>query len=156
MIHRPLYHRPYKTVPSVDVIFASLHPNTKLKLARANPHLKPPATKRKMAILKSTPVMTPLLLTLIPFFLIVGLIQIGTSPTTFSNYPILSLNTTGLKQNYSTAAQPTLPIHDVYNLYLRTHCDGYFWNETTEVVGLECSKPAGYGKINPPRSTPRF
>lgn len=90
------------------------------------------------------------LLTSVGFALIILLVQTGTNPNSYPENAILSINIAGLKDNYTTKVGVDLPLHDVYNLYLRTHCEGYHWNHTTEVVGLGCSVPSGVGTFPSP------
>ena len=128
-LEEPTYPRPLSRTPTTK---------TNMQFPAIPSFAPPPAHKRVYSVI-------PLVLTIVSFSLITILIQIGTTPTNYTDYPIISLDTSGLRQKYATASRPGLPIHDIYNVYLRTHCEGYFWNNAKEVVGLECSKPAGTG-----------
>jgi hypothetical protein len=82
----------------------------------------------------------------VSFILVIICLTAGHSPHWIPGVPVVSLNTTEFRANFSRAyGGAKLPIHDVYNVYLTNHCDGYQVNDTSNlstVANFTCSKPS--------------
>lgn len=88
----------------------------------------------------------PYALDLTAFVLVILCLLAGQAPKLMPNFSILSLNATGFRANYTAKAgnNAILPIHDVYSVYMSTHCEGYYINKTSTIGNVTCSRPSSY------------
>jgi hypothetical protein len=91
-------------------------------------------------------VIIPYVLDLTAFILVILCLLAGQTPKLMPEFSILSLNATGFRSNYTAKAgnNLVLPIHDVYSVYMSTHCEGYYVNKTNTVGNITCSRPSSY------------
>ncbi|KAJ8057794.1 hypothetical protein OCU04_004218 [Sclerotinia nivalis] len=91
-------------------------------------------------------------LTIFVFLLTVIFIDVGRQPTFLLDFPIISLDTTQLKDDVFQSSNYRIPITDALNLYFRTHCEGNYVstrNISPQLKNATCSKPSSNVKFLP-------
>ncbi|KAF7870633.1 hypothetical protein EAF04_004377 [Stromatinia cepivora] len=91
-------------------------------------------------------------LTLFAFLLTGIFIDVGRQPSFLLDFPIISLDTTQLKEDIFQSSNYKIPITDVLNLYFRTHCEGNYVstrNIGPQLKNVACSAPSSNVKFLP-------
>ncbi|KAF7911547.1 hypothetical protein BELL_1011g00040 [Botrytis elliptica] len=97
-------------------------------------------------------IVLPAALTILLLLLTGMFIDIGKEESFLFDFPIISLDTTKLKDNIFQSNNYSLPITDVLNLYFRTHCEGNYVstrNISPRLKNVSCSKPSSDVKFLP-------
>ncbi|KAF5873231.1 uncharacterized protein Bfra_008511 [Botrytis fragariae] len=97
-------------------------------------------------------IVLPAALTILLLLLTGMFIDIGKEKSFLFDFPIISLDTTKLKDDIFQSNNYTLPITDVLNLYFRTHCEGNYvstHNISPRLKNVSCSEPSSDVKFLP-------
>ncbi|KAF7954643.1 hypothetical protein EAE96_005762 [Botrytis aclada] len=97
-------------------------------------------------------VVLPAALTILLLLLTGMFIDIGKEESFLFDFPIISLDTTKLKDDIFQSSNYNLPITDVLNLYFRTHCEGNYVstrNLSPRLKDVSCSKHSSDVKFLP-------
>ncbi|KAF7908221.1 uncharacterized protein EAF01_003976 [Botrytis porri] len=97
-------------------------------------------------------IVLPAALTVLLTLLTAMFIDIGKEESFLFDFPIISLDTTKLKDDIFQSNNYTLPITDVLNLYFRTHCEGDYVstrNISPRLKNVSCSEPSSDVKFLP-------
>lgn len=89
----------------------------------------------------------PYLMDGIAFAMIILCLVAGQSRHFIPELALMSLNATDFRSNYTATYGMDLPIHDVYNVYMTTHCEGYYVNGARSISSFTCSKPSSNGTL---------
>ncbi|KAF4629181.1 hypothetical protein G7Y89_g8963 [Cudoniella acicularis] len=93
-------------------------------------------------------VLVPSLFNIIIFILSLLCILAGNSPSSLQNYPVLSVNTTGLKADFKSTHNVYLPVPDVYKIFIQTTCQGFYDNGYAgSPTNVSCNTPSSYSKF---------
>lgn len=93
-------------------------------------------------------VVLPAALTVFVLILTGTFVNIGRHPNFLLDFPIISLDTTQLKDNILQSSNYSLPITDVLNLYFQTHCEGNYLSNrdiSPQLKDVICSAPSSDG-----------
>ncbi|TEY59665.1 hypothetical protein BOTCAL_0189g00190 [Botryotinia calthae] len=94
----------------------------------------------------------PAALTILLLLLTGMCIDVGKEESFLFDFPVISLDTTKLKDNIFQSNNYILPITDVLSLYFRTHCEGNYVstrNISPRLKNVSCSEPSSDVKFLP-------
>ncbi|TGO08180.1 hypothetical protein BTUL_0222g00170 [Botrytis tulipae] len=97
-------------------------------------------------------IVLPAALTILLLLLTGIFIDIGKEESFLFDFPIISLDTTKLKDDIFQSNNYNLPITDVLNLYFRAHCEGNYVSTRSispRLKNISCSEPSSDVKFLP-------